>query len=149
MRFWRIVFSLYAGVVISFLLLLVFGDAGTREYRKLLAYHQRLEENIEELRSINLALEEELESLATDPEKVRLLAREMGYFAPEDGVVHVVGLPRKESFYRVGKVIEMSPERKSFALRLKMIGLAVPAICYLLLSFIRGVKQRGSRAGST
>jgi len=133
---------------VSFVLLFTVGDAGTGEYRKLEGYKQRLEENIAELERIHWQLEEELHSLATDPEKVRLLARDLGYYGSEDGIVRVVGRPDRSSFYRVGKIIEGTPARTPRALRLRLIGLVAPVISYLLMSAVRGWLRRGGKARS-
>ena len=130
----------------SFTLLLTLGDAGIAEYRKLRSFRETLEDNIAELEQIHWHLQEELRSLATDPEKVRLLARELGYYGSEDGIVRVEGRSPPSSFYRVGRIIGGVPARESSRVRLNVIGLAAPVVFYLLVSMIRGWLKRGHKA---
>jgi len=143
------VLSLYLGIVVGFALLFTLGDAGLSEYRELRSYKQSLEDNIAELEQIHWHLQEELRSLATDPEKVRLLARELGYYGRDDGIVRVEGRPPRSSFYRVGRILEGMPARKSSGVRFKVIGLMVPVVFYLLISMIRRWHRRGHKAGSS
>jgi cell division protein FtsB len=148
MRYWRIVLSLYIGLLSGFFLLFFLGDAGTREFGELASYRDRLELNIQELSRIQWALEQELKSLAVDPERVQILARELGYFEPEDGVIRVTGLSPSGSFYKVGRIIERLPSEKPLYPRIKIISLLMPMACYVLLSLLRRWMRRDHRAKS-
>lgn len=140
--------SLYIGLMSGFFLLFFLGDAGTREYRELASYRDKLDLNTQELSRIHWALEQELKSLAVDPEKVQILARELGYFKPDDGVVRVTGFSASGSFYKVGRIIERLPSERSVYPRIKIIGLITPILCYVLFSLVRRWMRRDNRAKS-
>ncbi len=134
MRLLRIVLSLYAGMISVFVLLFFLGDAGMGKYSDLNRYKQALEENILELKTINVSLNQEFKSLGTDPEKIKLLARELGYFAAEDRVIRVEGFSTRRSFYKVGKII--FPYRESRFHLPRILGIIITVLFYILYSFI-------------
>lgn len=138
--------SLYIGLLSGFFLLFFLGDAGVGKHRELSSYRDRLELNVQELSQIHWALEQELKSLAADPEKVQILARELGYFEPDDRVIRVAGLSAPGSFYKVGKIIDSPPSGRSVYPRIKIICLLIPMVCYVLLSLVRRWVRRDNQA---
>jgi cell division protein FtsB len=146
MRYWRILLSLYAGLISGFFLLFFLGDAGVGKYRELSSYRERLELNVQELSQIHWALEQELKSLAVDAERVQILARELGYFEPDDGVIRVAGFTASGSFYKVGRIIERPPAERSIYPRIKIVCLVIPMVCYVIISMLRRWVRRDNKA---
>jgi cell division protein FtsB len=81
------------------------GDSGLSAYGSLSRYERSLAANVESLKRRNLELQAELDRLRTDPQSVRVLAREIGIYAPGDTVVRLVGRPPKPESYSVGDLL--------------------------------------------
>ncbi len=84
-----------------------FGDSGLSAFRGLSRYEQALAANVQSLEQRNRDLQAELERLKTDPEAVRILARDIGMFAPGETVVRVVGRPPTPESYAVGDLLHL------------------------------------------
>ncbi len=146
MRLLRIVLSLYVGMISVLVLLFFFGTAGIGKYDDLYRYKQSLEENILELKKINASLNQEFKSLGTDPEKIKLLARELGYFAAEDRVIRVEGFSTRRSFYKVGKII--FPYREASFTLPRILGIIITVFFYILFSFIGRAARHDNKSRS-
>jgi cell division protein FtsB len=69
------------------------GPLGLVRYRALLAEQDLILENLEKLQFENARLEGTMHALRSDPETIRIRARELGYGAPGERFVRIVGLP--------------------------------------------------------
>ena len=128
-----IVFSL--GFAAISLFVYVFGDGGVREYRRLLRYRDALEQNVERLEETYAELLQLFYSLKTDPEAVRLAARDLGYYRPDEYVILLPGLEPEKRAYHVGSLVQL-PQKERRKAGVSEGLLAVPLlllICALLL----------------
>jgi len=143
MRLFRLFIALYIGLIFSFVSTIFFGQAGVKEYDTLTEYRETLESNISELRALNWRLNQEFKNLGTDPDKIRLLARELGYFGSEERVVRLVNFPKKSNFHEVGKLL-----KKDFWWNRNMLYIRIMNILLPLLFFIAsGIFWRALRRG--
>jgi len=96
-----------AAFVAASLGIFFFGDSGVSAFGGLSRYEKSLEANVESLKLRNQELQAELQELKNDPDRVKVLARDIGMFSPGDTVVKIVGRqPRPES-YAVGDLLRM------------------------------------------
>ena len=70
-----------------------------------------LRENIDELESTNSELNRRLD-LLNEADTVRLLARELSYFAPGEQAITIDSYTPRRSFYEVGRLIIMRQTRR-------------------------------------
>ena len=85
----RLFFCAVAGVTVATTASFLFGASGLLSYRQLQAYERRLDVSITTLAERNLSLERRLTALRTNPELLRLYARELGYYRPHEIVLRV------------------------------------------------------------
>ena len=78
-----------AGLVIATGLSFLFGASGLFNYRDLLGYEAHVSDGIADLQDRHLRLRQRAAVLRDNPEALRLLAREAGYFRPGETVVEV------------------------------------------------------------
>lgn len=136
MRLFRIVLSLYITLLIIFLFEFTVGQAGIFAYRSLAAYHELLLNNMAELEAINGKLNREFKQLATNPEKVRLEARELGYFKREERLLKIEGRQNDKRYFAVGRIMKRSIERPDLRGFIHiMLGL-LPPVLYVLSGFV-------------
>jgi len=136
MRLIRVFLSAYIGLLISFLFVFFMGNGSLKQYGLLLDYKTRLEANIDEMERINRDLRQEFRYLGTDPEKVRLLARKLSYFKPDEWVVRVAGFPRDGSYYEIGRILRRDHHAASGHLFAKILGLLIPILFYVISGLV-------------
>jgi len=149
MRLPRLAIYLALGFAFASLLQLVFGAGGVLEYGASARHRTLLEQNIEELKRANLQLLGELEALRSDPELLRLQARELGYFRENEYVIRVEGSSPPKNSYAVGRLIlRASPPPKS-PWYFRAAGLGLPALLLLgrTIRLLRRPRPEGSRPG--
>lgn len=145
MRLPRLIVYLALGFLCASLLVFVFGGAGLLAYGASSRHRAQLERNIDELEATNARLLQELESLRSDPERLRLQARELGYFREDEYVIRVEGAPAARNSYAVGRVILREPSSPKPVWVFRAVGLGLPALLVfrrLLLSVLRGTGRR-------
>lgn len=143
----QLAFYLALGFVFRSVLLFFWGNGGLADYGKVSEYKELLQANIEELKGINDGLRRELESLSSDPERVVLQARELGYFRPQERVFRIAGRQQEGSYYALGKLLRAAPQPEHKDWLLKLAGLAIPVVLYLFGLFRKrrkGHENRGS-----
>ena len=86
----RVFFCAVAGVTMATIASFVLGASGLLSYRQLQAYDRSLEVSIAALGARNASLERRLAALRTNPELLRLYARELGYYRADEMVVRTV-----------------------------------------------------------
>jgi cell division protein FtsB len=82
-----LVISVYAGFSVYCLLSLLFGPAGITTYRRLETRKAAMEANLAELGTIRQSLDSEMESLKSDPDRVALEARSLGYLRKDETAI--------------------------------------------------------------
>lgn len=113
-------------------------------YRTLASYREELAGNIEDLELLHRDLLYDLEALASDPERIALQARQLGYFQEQERLVRLEGYSPSRSVYTVGKILRRIPasESRSGDRFFRLLGAGVVA-CLIALS----VWRRRSYAG--
>jgi cell division protein FtsB len=143
MRLFRLFISFYIGLIFSFVSAFFFGEAGLGEYSSLLEYRETLERNLADLKALNQRLNQEFKNLGTEPEKIRLLARDLGYFGSNENVVRIQNLPQKRRYYEVGKLLKRDFRWNKNMLFIRIMNLLLPVLFYIISGFIWRAFHRG------
>jgi cell division protein FtsB len=88
----KYLFAVWAGLLIYSLLAFSFGPRGIMAYNHLRGEQTRQETNMERLWQINLELENTMSALLHDRDTLAVFARELGYAAPGERFIRIVGL---------------------------------------------------------
>ena len=139
----RLVLLLSVGFLLRSLALFLWGNGGLGDYRKVEAGRAQLSANIEELKRINSGLRREVESLGSDPERVALEARLLGYFREEQRVVRFQGRTRPPGSYTLGALVRVRAPRERRDWPWKLAGIFLPLAAYTVWSFARKSRQAG------
>ncbi|HOV62566.1 MAG TPA: septum formation initiator family protein [Spirochaetia bacterium] len=137
-RRWKFALSLYAGFVTYIMINLIWGPGGYIDYRTLREYHTALSENITELNAIHGELNQELEELKSDADRIALEARALGYFRANEGIIRVPGYTAAEKSYSMGSLITHYETPKKEPEFLRAATLSAFLLSYILLSIGRG-----------
>ena len=125
-----------------------FGDSGVSAFGGLSRYEQGLQVNVEALKQRNQDLQAELDRLKNDPERVRVLARDIGLYSPGDTVVKVVGRAARPESYAVGDLLHLRrPEPTGNAMFKETALGAVAAV--LVIGFFVAVASRRKANGTS
>lgn len=132
MKLARLVLYLAVGFVLRSLVLLLWGNGGLSDYRQALAARSALAVNIEQLKQINSRLRREVESLSSDPERIVLEARRLGYYREGERVVRFEADPAPRSSFVLGTLVRvnLSFERRDWIW--KLLGIALPVAAFIL-----------------
>jgi cell division protein FtsB len=133
----RLVLYLSLGFLLRSLALFLWGGGGLADYRQAEAGRAALEKNIEELKQINSELRRQVESLGSDPERVALEARRLGYFREGERVVRFQGEPPQQSYHPLGSLIRASAPRTRRDWAWKVSGFLVPVVAFLAVQLRR------------
>lgn len=128
----RVFLSLYLGFAVYCLVVLFFGRTGIIATRELRTYHTRLEANLTQLENINTHLVERLDSLRSNPQTIRLEARQLGYLGPNEHFLEIGGYAPPPNVVTVGslvteKKLTATPDADS-----RVIGLAAAVGAFVL-----------------
>ena len=145
MRLTRIFVSAYIGVLCYFVLQFFFGAAGLSDYQQLMKHRDILNTNVAQLQTINWQLTQELNLLAADPDKILVLARDLGYFREGDHVIKPEGVAVPKSYYEVGKLIKIPFRRHRDFLAGNIACLVVPILVYLFTGLFVGRSLHGTK----
>ena len=143
MRLFRLLVAFYIGLLFNFVSTVFLGPTGLREYERLMEYRDTLESNISALQANNWRLNQEFKNLGTEAEKIRLLARDMGYFGPGEWIVRINGVDKKNNYYEVGRLLKknFTPQRQLLFIRI--MNILLPLLFYIA----SGLYWRASRRG--
>ena len=141
----RLVLLLSLGFMLRSLALFLWGGGGLADYRRVAAGRGELAANLEELKRINSGLRREVESLGSDPERVGLEARKLGYFREGERVVRFEGKEPRRSSYTLGALVRVIPPRERSDWIWKLAGVGVPVLAYLAWAISRKVRHEGRR----
>lgn len=143
MRLFRLFIAFYIGLMFSFVSMLFFGQAGVKEYDTLTEYREILERNITELRALNWRLNQEFKNLSTEPEKIRLLARGLGYFGSQERVVRFNNIPKKSNYHEVGRLLKKDFRWDRSMLFIRIMNLLLPLLFYIASGIFWRAPRRG------
>ncbi len=148
MKPWRALLSLYLGFLLGCLLLFFFSGTGLRSYRALTAYRDLLQSNLRELEELHETLAGELDALRTEPERIVLEAREIGYFREQDRVIRLDGREPGRFYQQVGRqVLRQVDIAPRDAPALRILCMALPFGIYTGLCFLSRRGRRWRHAG--
>jgi cell division protein FtsB len=122
----RLVLLLSAGFLLRSLSLFLWGNGGLADYREVEAGRGQLAANIEELKRINSGLRREVESLGSDPERVALEARRLGYYREGQRVVRFQGAAPRPSSFTLGALVRVQIPRERRDWIWKLAGAVLP-----------------------
>jgi cell division protein FtsB len=147
MRIPRIVVYIIFSSIVAVALHLFFGSGGILDYRRLSAYRGSLQDNITDLERINGELLSEARALGSDPERLALQARELGYFREGEKVIRFSNSSRSQTTYTVGKVLRRKAARLRADWPFRAVGVGLPVVLILVSVSVRRGKKRetGSR----
>ena len=145
MRLIKVIFSIYLGICLSFLLNFCFGEAGIIQYQKQINHKNLLLSNISELKTINQRLNHELDVLKTDSEIIQLLSRELGYYENDDNIIIIDGYPEKHNFHEIGKLIINTSKKAEINIVFRILTYIIPLIFYIALSIIWKKKKNDNK----
>jgi cell division protein FtsB len=135
-------------VIVSFLVTAAFysilGRGGVREYRRLLDYRASLQQNIEDLERINGQLLAEVQALGSDPERLTLQARQLGFFREGERVIRFAGDTDRRSAYTVGKILRRKAEQPRAEWPFRITALGLPVLLVLVRASVRRHRNRES-----
>jgi cell division protein FtsB len=133
----RLVFLLSVGFLLRSLSLFLWGNGGLSDYRKVEAGRAQLAANLEELKRLNSGLRLEVESLGSDPERVALEARRLGYFRKDQRVVRFQGRTPPPGSYILGALVRVRAPRERRDWPWKLAGVLLPLVAYAFWAFPR------------
>jgi cell division protein FtsB len=132
MKLVRLLCYLALGFAARALALFFFGSGGVIDYRSLEAQKAQLSKNIEELEGINATLLEEQRALASDPERLALQARELGYFRKGERVVELGAPVQPRTYFSVGRLTRVSLHERHGDWIIKLLGISVPVALFVV-----------------
>jgi cell division protein FtsB len=142
--------ALWAAVAVYSISSVFVGAAGFSTYKQLAAERDKQRANIEALQNLNHELEGTMDALKYDSDTIQVYARELGYGAPREHFVRIVGLPGvKKQRMTAGQVTV--PQKPDFipdqTLRIYSIcaGLGVFILLYLYESSMSLINRRYNR----
>ena len=138
----RIVVYIIFSFLVAAVLFFCFGNGGLLDYRRLAAYRGALEDNIDDLERINGELLSEVQALGSDPERLTLQARELGYFREGEKVIRISDAASRKSTYTVGKVLHRKAKRPRADWPFRATGLGLPMLLALVSVSVRRRKNR-------
>jgi cell division protein FtsB len=145
MRFSRLLYSLYVGLLVSFFLFFVFGQAGLRSYRSLASHKAHLAENIGKLKRINGELVTEQQALVSRPERIKILARGIGLFEPDEYVIVVDDAFTTSSVYEVGTLIGYTQPKRGSRTLFNLLSAASALLFYMISGMVLKAGRRGHK----
>ena len=133
-----IIFSFIATTALYYFL----GSGGLLDYRRLLSYRGSLQDNIDELEHINSELLAEVQALGSDPGRLTLQARELGYFREGEKVIRISNVAGRRITYTVGKILRRKAKQPRADWPFRATGLGLPFLLMLVSVSVRRRKNR-------
>ncbi|MCL2294257.1 MAG: septum formation initiator family protein [Spirochaetes bacterium] len=127
----RILATLYIFTVVYLALSFVYGKTGLLATKELVAYREKINSNITELRKANIELARRLQTLNTR-EKIELKAREMGFIASDERRIFLSGLERPNVYHSVGNIIYMNKVPKDNSQFIRAMSFIFALLFYIL-----------------
>jgi len=137
-----VAFSLYVGLLVYCLLSLFLGPAGISAYGRLEERKEAMLVNLDRLGSIRAALDAELESLKSDPERAALEARSLGYLRKGETILLLDGRREGMAPLETGKVLPFAQPASLDDATLKGISLG---LCLAMMAFLVAPRRNRQR----
>lgn len=132
--------------ILTYLLFsLIWADYGVLGYEHLDAYKGRLESNIERLEDRRGELSAETKSLRTDADRIRVEARQLGYYRESEGLVKLEGYDPQAVATSPGALVKRSAERRDRRDHAAIIRAAAASAGLLALFVMLLLEQRERR----
>lgn len=131
-----------AGFLLSTFLIYLFGDSGLRAYADLDAYRFRLEANVTHLESLNGRLASDARLAEGNPETIRVLARGIGLYTPEERVIRIQGYASRSSAYEVGDLLRYRIAEGGRTRAFKILGVSLTLAMTVLFIVLRLLADR-------
>jgi cell division protein FtsB len=142
MKLFNLILSVYFGIILSSLLVFCFGEQGLAEYEELARKKEILSRNIESLKEKNEMLNRKLAELNSNPQTIRLLARELGYYQSDEDLVHIQGYAPQNTFYEAGTIIRINQVPVKRNLVIKAASLLISLVFCAVITLKNGAKTR-------
>jgi cell division protein FtsB len=115
MNFIKYLVPLWIGVCIYVICSVFTGPTGLSAYKQLRVEQEKLAANMENLRHLNMELENTGNALVNDPDTIAMYARELGYGYADERFIRIVGLekPLKQSIDPGQILLAVKPEHTS------------------------------------
>lgn len=120
------------------MLVLFWGRTGIVAMGDLGNYRNRLEENLSQLENINTQLADHLDALRSNPQTIRLEARQLGYLEPNQRIIEVSGYSPPENSFTVGTLISEKRHSVTSDAVSRIVGFAVAILAFILTGFFAG-----------
>ena len=130
----RLLISLYTTFVVFAWLSFFFGPDGLAESRQLEKYKEKLVKGNLLMERINLKLDNEFKNLESDPERIALEARSLGYYHENEGIFLLEGYRMDLKGYSVGSLFRAYSGRASSLATIRLAALSLGIIVFFLLT---------------
>ena len=154
----RLFYCTVAGLVIATVLSFLFGASGLFNYRDLRAYEAHVSAGTVALQDRHRSLQQRVAVLRDNPEALRLLARETGYFRPGETVLEVAAAPvdptaaagarPEREFADAAPLLQRTPPAPRDPFNALALGLFLGVGSFAALSMLRAFRQRAPVAGN-
>ena len=153
----RLFYCTVAGLVIATVLSFLFGASGLFNYRDLRAYEAHVSTGTVTLQDRHRSLQQRVAVLRDNPEALRLLARETGYFRTGETVIEVApavdptaaaGARPEREFADVAPLLQRTPPAPRDPFNALALGLFLGVGSFAALSMLRAFRQRAPVAGN-
>ena len=153
----RLFYCTVAGLVIATVLSFLFGASGLFNYRDLRAYEAHVSAGTVALQDRHRSLQQRVAVLRDNPEALRLLARETGYFRTGETVIEVApavdptaaaGARPEREFADVAPLLQRTPPAPRDPFNALALGLFLGAGSFAALSMLRAFRQHAPVAGN-
>ncbi len=154
----RLFYCTVAGLVIATVLSFLFGASGLFNYRDLRAYEAHVSAGTVALQDRHRSLQQRVAVLRDNPEALRLLARETGYFRSGETVIEVAPAPvdptaaagarPEREFADVAPLLQRTPPAPRDPFNALALGLFLGAGSFAALSMLRAFRQHAPVAGN-
>ena len=139
----RILTGVYAALILYISLNMILGEYGIAEKRRLKNYRAVLIENLEELESINIELNQKTESLQKESSTLQLYARNLEYYEKNEGVILFSGWEKEKNPYAMGKMMSWKSKSDPNLPLFRILSVCFGLITFLLLTLILPGKRNG------
>ena len=121
------------------LIIFIWGDTGIKAMSAQTTAQYQLQKNIVELVGINTELNKQLESYKSDPETIKIQARELGYLQEKEQILFIDGMPKEQNTKKPGNIIVPILSYHSIEPFLRIIFLIIllPALLLSGIKFFR------------
>ena len=149
-----------AGLAAAATIALILGDSGIVAYRRAAEYRDRLVGGIEEIEAAHRRLQRQLARFQSDAEAVRLAARELGYYRPDETVVSITeGRGRSAvaerddafdaTYYTVGPLVMDPMPRSHGSAKTLPMGFSFGALLFVVVAAAEAIRGRGNAEEET